>query len=167
MSRGLFSGIILFVMIEKTVAKILLKKKLTVAVAESCTGGLIAHTLTNIPGSSGYFVCGFVAYADQAKVHLLGIPPALLKEHGAVSQQTAIAMAQNIKHLTQASIGVGITGIAGPGGGLPLKPVGTVFIAVAYGHHTYFKKFAFRGNRLKIKERASDAALTLLYQCLN
>ena len=154
-------------MIEKTLAKILLKKKLTVAVAESCTGGLMAHTLTNTPGSSRYFFCGIVAYANQTKIHLLGIPLSLIKEHGAVSQQIAIAMAQNIKHLTQTSIGIGITGIAGPGGGLPLKPVGTVFIAVTYGHHTYFKKFAFRGNRLKIKEQTRDAALLLLYQCLS
>jgi PncC family amidohydrolase len=153
-------------MLEKTLAKILLKKKLTVAVAESCTGGLIAHTFTNIPGSSSYFLCGIVAYANLAKIRFLKISPDIIKEHGAVSKETAMAMAGNIKHLAQACIGVGVTGLAGPGGGLPLKPVGTVFIAVSYGHHTYFKKFAFKGNRLRIKEQARDAALGFIYQCL-
>jgi len=153
-------------MIEKTIARILKKEKLNLAVAESCTGGLIAHALTNIPGSSEYFCCGIVAYSNQAKQKLLKIPAEMIKTRGAVSKEIALAMAANIKHLSQAHIGLGITGIAGPGGGTTSKPVGTVFIAISIGHHAYFKKFNFTGNRIHIKQKAKDAALSLLKTCL-
>ncbi|HAJ56956.1 MAG TPA: competence protein ComA [Candidatus Omnitrophica bacterium] len=153
-------------MIEKTISDILTKKKLTLSVAESCTGGLLSHSLTNIPGSSKYFICGVVAYSNETKIKVLNVAHDTLKEHGAVSKETALALANNIRHITGTNIGIGITGIAGPGGGSALKPVGTVFIAVAIGHHMYFKKFRFSGNRLKIKSQAKDAALNLLKECL-
>ncbi len=153
-------------MLEKTIAKILLKKKLTLAVAESCTGGLLAHALTNIPGSSKYFLFGIVAYSNESKIKLLGVSPQILKEHGAVSKEMALELAKNARHLGQANIGIGITGIAGPTGAMPLKPVGIVFIAISIGHNLYFKKFIFSGNRLKIKEAAKNAAFGLLKECL-
>lgn len=153
-------------MIEKTIAKILTKRKLTLAVAESCTGGLISHCLTNIPGSSEYFILGIVAYSNKAKTKLLGVSSRTLKEHGAVSKETAMELAINVKHLSKTNIGLGVTGIAGPTGALPLKPVGTVFIAVSIGHNTYFKKFNFSGTRAKIKTLTKNAALGLLKTCL-
>lgn len=154
-------------MIEKTVARILTQKKLTLALAESCTGGLVADSLTNIPGSSKYFTLGIVAYSNKAKIRLLNIPGEVLRQHGAVSKETALLLAQNVKRLGQADVGLGITGIAGPGGATYLKPVGIVFIAVSLGHHNYFKKFNFSGTRLKIKRLAKDAALALLIECLS
>lgn len=154
-------------MIEKIVARVLTQKKLTLALAESCTGGLVADSLTNIPGSSKYFALGIVAYSNKAKIKLLNIPGEVLRQHGAVSKETALLLAQNVKRLGQADIGLGITGIAGPSGATSLKPVGIVFIAVSLGHHNYFKKFNFSGTRLKIKRLAKDAALALLIECLS
>jgi nicotinamide-nucleotide amidase len=153
-------------MIERTIVRILGKKKLTVAIAESCTGGLISHALTNVPGSSRVFLCGVVAYANAAKSKILGVKHETLELHGAVSQETALELAQNIRRLAASDIGLGITGIAGPDGGSLAKPVGTVFIAVSIGPRTYFKKFNFSGTRLKIKTSAKEAALHLLQECL-
>ncbi len=154
-------------MIENSVARILTKKRLTLALAESCTGGLVADSLTNIPGSSKYFTLGIIAYANEAKIQLLNIPAEVLKQHGAVSKETALLLAKNVKQLGHTDVGLGITGIAGPGGASPSKPVGIVFIAVSIDHHNYFKKFNFSGNRLKIKHLAKDAALQLLLECLS
>ncbi len=154
-------------MLERTIAQILTKNNQTLSIAESCTGGLIADSLTNIPGSSRYFLLGVVAYSDDAKIKVLGIPQETIKEHGAVSKETAMALAQNVRHLSQANIGIGVTGIAGPGGATLFKPVGTVFISVSIGHHTYFKKYNFSGSRLAIKTKAKDAALQLLKECLS
>lgn len=153
-------------MIAQEIARILVKRRLTLATAESCTGGLLAHTLTNIPGSSRFFVSGVIAYANQAKEKLLGVRASTIRRHGAVSQETAIEMALGVKRAARSSVGVGITGIAGPGGGTRLKPVGTVFISVCLGRHAYFKKFFFGGTRVKIKEAARTAALKLLKDCL-
>jgi PncC family amidohydrolase len=152
---------------ERRVARILTKRGLTVAVAESCTGGLVAHSLTNIPGSSAYFLCGVVAYANAAKIKFCGVKPKTIKAHGAVSQETALELACNIKRLCRSSIGLGITGIAGPGGGSHLKPVGTVFIAVALGPRSFFKKYIFKGSRLEVKIQTKNAALKLILQCLS
>jgi nicotinamide-nucleotide amidase len=153
-------------MIENTLINTLIKRKLTVAVAESCTGGLISHTLTNIAGSSKYFLLGIIAYANESKTKFVGVSPETLNNHGAVSQETALELAKNIKHLAGANIGIGVTGIAGPGGGSLSKPVGTVFIAISLGHHDFFKKFQFKGSRLSIKTKAKNAALNLLQECL-
>jgi nicotinamide-nucleotide amidase len=154
-------------MIEKIIARILTKKKLTLALAESCTGGLVADSLTNIPGSSKYFTLGIVAYSNEAKKRLLNVPGEVLSQHGAVSKETALLLAKNVKLLGQADIGIGITGIAGPSGATSSKPVGIVFIAVSLGHRNYFKKFNFTGTRIKIKRLAKDAALALLLECLS
>ena len=154
-------------MIEKVIAKLLTAKKLTLAVAESCTGGLIADSLTNIPGSSKYFLLGIVAYSNNTKTRCLGIKKETIEKYGAVSKETALELAGNIKHAASSSIGLGVTGIAGPTGGTALKPIGTVFVAVSIGHHLYFKKFNFSGTRLTIKTQAKNAALSLLRECLS
>ncbi len=151
---------------ERELSKLLLRRRLTIAVAESCTGGLISHSLTNIPGSSRYFLQGIVAYANEAKTSLVGVDRETLKIHGAVSQEAALELALNVKRQSGAHIGLGVTGIAGPSGGTKTKPVGTVFIAVAAGHRLFFKKYLLKGSRLKIKTQAKDAALRLTLECL-
>lgn len=156
-------------MLNQEIARILTRRRQTLSIAESCTGGLLSHMITNIPGSSRFFILGIIAYANAAKRHVLGVRSCTIKEHGAVSKETAMEMAQGVKRLGQSSIGIGITGIAGPAGGSRLKPVGTVFISVALGPHAsraYFKKFHFRGHRASIKKQATTAALKLLRECL-
>ncbi|MFH1691281.1 MAG: CinA family protein [Candidatus Omnitrophota bacterium] len=152
---------------QKIIADTLTKKNLTIAVAESCTGGLISSELTDIPGSSKYFMFGIVAYSNDIKTEILNVAKETILKHGAVSKETALEMANNVRHLAKTNIGLGITGIAGPAGEEPLKPIGTVFISIAVGHHLYFKKFIFKGSRLKIRKSATKAALKLLYECLN
>lgn len=153
-------------MSEKTVIALLAKKNLTLAVAESCTGGLLSDSLTNIPGSSHAFLLGVVAYSNTAKAKVLGVSARALRDHGAVSKETALEMASGVRHIGASHIGIGLTGIAGPGGGSSAKPVGTVFIAISLGHHAYFKRFHFKGTRLSIKSQAKNAALRLLKECL-
>ena len=153
-------------MANKTIASLLQKKRLTLSVAESCTAGLIASDLTDIPGASRYFKGGIIAYANEVKEKILNVPKATLREFGAVSHQTALAMAHNVRHLFKAHIGLAVTGIAGPTGGTSAKPVGTVFIAVSLGRKEYFKKYRFSGSRLSIKIQSKDAALRLLKECL-
>jgi PncC family amidohydrolase len=147
-------------------ARILTSGRLTLAVAESCTGGLLTHSLTNVPGSSLFLKAGLVCYANEAKIRVLGVPPSLLTHHGAVSAATAQAMARGVRCRIKADIGIGITGIAGPGGGTEKKPVGLVFIAAASARKTIFKKFIFKGTRLQIKEQAARAALLMLRSIL-
>ncbi|MBF0593528.1 MAG: CinA family protein [Candidatus Omnitrophica bacterium] len=146
----------------KTMAKKITGKGLTLAVAESCTGGLIAHTLTNIPGSSVFFKGGVVAYANEIKSRFLKVPSTLIKTHGAVSAPVARAMAEGIRQQFKADIALATTGIAGPGGGTPQKPVGLVFIAMACAQKTVVKKCFFTGSRTAIKTQAGKTALTML-----
>jgi len=134
----------------------------TLAVAESCTGGLIAQRLTDVPGSSKYFIEGVVAYSNAAKTRTLGVEPVLLLEHGAVSAPVAEAMAEGIRKRARTDFGLSITGIAGPGGGSEEKPVGLVFIALADDAHTEHRRFIVPGDRQLIRWRASQAALDLL-----
>jgi nicotinamide-nucleotide amidase len=134
----------------------------TVSVAESCTGGLIAQRLTEVPGSSKYFIEGVVAYANDAKTRTLGVEPMLLLEHGAVSAQVAEAMAEGIRKKAGTDFGLSVTGIAGPGGGTEEKPVGLVYIALADEVKTEHRKIQLPGNRHLIRWRASQAALDLL-----
>lgn len=141
-------------------------QNLTLATAESCTGGLIAHTLTNISGSSDYFERGVVSYSNKSKIELLGVPESLLTEYGAVSEQVAKAMAEGIRNNSKVDIGIATTGIAGPTGGTKDKPVGLVYIAVSTQEETYVKKFLFNGDRLQNKESGCDAALNMLYDHL-
>jgi nicotinamide-nucleotide amidase len=148
--------------LEEVVGKLLRLNKKNLAVAESCTGGLIAHRLTNVPGSSDYFLQGVVAYSNQAKVYALGISPALIEKHGAVSPQVALAMAQGIREKASSSLGIGVTGIAGPSGGTKEKPVGLVYIALAWDRGSEFIKNLFLGNRDKIKYQSSQKALDMV-----
>lgn len=134
----------------------------TLAVAESCTGGLLAQRLTDIPGSSKYFIEGVVSYANDAKTRALGVEPILLLEHGAVSAPVAEAMAEGIRNRAGTDFGLSITGIAGPGGGTEEKPVGTVYIAIASEAGTEHRKLKLPGDRQLIRWRASQAALDLL-----
>jgi nicotinamide-nucleotide amidase len=134
----------------------------TVAVAESCTGGLISQRLTDVPGSSKYFVEGVVAYSNEAKTRTLGVKPALLLEHGAVSAPVAKAMANGIRKRARTDFGLSVTGVAGPGGGSDEKPVGLVYIALADDAHTKWRKLQVPGDRQLIRWRASQAALDLL-----
>jgi nicotinamide-nucleotide amidase len=148
--------------LETVVGDALRSKGFTIAVAESCTGGLLASRLTDVPGSSAYVDRGVVCYSNRAKVESLGIAGALLAEHGAVSEPVALAMADAIRVQATASVGVGITGIAGPDGGTPQKPVGTVVIAVVAGREARVRTFQFVGAREQVKFQATQAALDML-----
>ncbi len=134
----------------------------TLAVAESCTGGLLAQRLTDVPGSSKYFIEGVVTYANEAKTRALDVAPTLLRWHGAVSAEVAEAMAEGIRRRAGTDLGLAITGIAGPGGGSEEKPVGTVFIALASELRTEHRKLHIPGDRQLVRWRASQAALDLL-----
>ncbi|KAA0007304.1 MAG: CinA family protein [Thermoplasmata archaeon] len=148
------------------VSSLLKEKGLTVATAESCTGGLIAHMLTNVSGSSLYFDRGVVSYSNRAKMELLGVPSQVLEKHGAVSEETAKAMAEGVKLRSGVDVGVSTTGIAGPTGGTKDKPVGLVYIGVSTRDETVVKKFLFKGDRLSNKESACEAALKMLFELL-
>jgi len=141
---------------------------LTIATAESCTGGLIAHNLTNISGSSVYFDRGIIAYSDTAKKELLGVPEKILQKFGAVSEQTAKAMAIGARRHSHVDIGISTTGIAGPTGGTKEKPVGLVYIGLATSKKVIAQRFLFSGDRLQNKENTCAAALGMLidYLCV-
>jgi len=148
--------------LEVVVGDLLRERHFTVAVAESCTGGLLTSRLTDVPGSSAYVERGFVCYSNRSKVELLGVPDALLAEHGAVSDPVARAMAEGARSRSGTHVGIGITGIAGPDGGTPEKPVGTVSIAVIVDGETRVRTFAFVGGREQVKFQASQAAMNML-----
>jgi PncC family amidohydrolase len=139
---------------------------LTVATAESCTGGLIGHLITEIAGSSAYYVGGIVAYSNDVKRSQLGVPEATLATHGAVSESTARAMAEGARRTLGADIGVATTGIAGPGGGSESKPVGLVYVAVATRDGTIVERHLLDGDRHAIKQQTAAAALRLLVDTL-
>ena len=138
----------------------------TLAVAESCSGGLMAHKVTRVSGSSAYFLGGVVAYSNELKERLLGVPAETLAQHGAVSSETARAMAEGIRRLTGADLGVAITGIAGPSGGSEEKPVGTVYMALATATTTDDHLLRLAGDRWQIQEHASQLALDLVRRSL-
>jgi nicotinamide-nucleotide amidase len=140
--------------------------RLRLAVAESCTGGLVGARLTEIPGSSDVFVGGVIAYDNAVKLSLLGVSPALLEEHGAVSEPVARSMAQSIAQRLRSEVAVSVTGIAGPGGGSAAKPVGTVWIACTVRSVTEARRLLIPGNRHEIRARAAQAALHLVYRQL-
>jgi nicotinamide-nucleotide amidase len=144
------------------VGRQLKERQLTVAAAESCTGGLLSSRLTDVPGSSDYVEAGVVCYSNRSKVEWVGVPEALIAEHGAVSEPVARAMAAGIRERARVSVGIGITGIAGPGGGTPEKPVGTVAIAVMCGAAAQVRTFQFFGDRQLVKFQSSQAALNML-----
>jgi nicotinamide-nucleotide amidase len=145
--------------LEEVVGRGLTVKGYTIATAESCTGGLVAKRLTDVPGSSAYFLEGIVSYSNAAKADLLGVDPDLIASRGAVSPEVAEAMARGVKSRAGSTIGVGVTGIAGPDGGTADKPVGLVYIALADDVQAEAKQFTLFGSRVEIRQRASQAAL--------
>ncbi len=166
-----------FMSIEKTVARLLMAKHKRLAIAESCTGGLLTHRLTNISGSSKFLEAAVVAYSNKAKQKLLKIPSRMLRQHGAVSKHTAAAMARSVRAIHKTDFGIGITGIAGPSGATKTKPAGLVYIALSVpakgeARHrrpaeTLCLQCLFKGNRTHIKRQASTQALRLLKKCLS
>ena len=152
---------------EEVVGGLLQARGYTIATAESCTGGLLMSRLTDVAGSSSYVRAGVVAYAYEDKTSLLGVPRAMIETHGAVSEPVAVAMAEGIKTKTGADVTVGITGIAGPGGGTPAKPVGTVVIAVLVpGQPVYVRTYSFIGGRAMVKFQATQAAMDRIRRML-
>jgi nicotinamide-nucleotide amidase len=148
--------------LETQVGKRLSQDKLKLSVAESCTGGFISHRITNIPGSSDYFELGLITYSNSSKMQLLDVPKLILESFGAVSAEVAKVMAEGIKKLAKSDLGLAVTGIAGPAGGSPAKPVGLVYIGLASQKPTTVKEFRFDGSRYEIKKQTSDEALKMI-----
>lgn len=146
--------------------RLLVKNKETVAVAESCTGGLLSNLLTRTSGSSQYFILGIIAYSNTAKERILKILPKLIINKGAVSKEVAKGLAKSVRKLAGANFGIGITGIAGPGGGSKEKPIGTVFIAIDKKNKKICRKFNFSGSRLTVRKKAALKALELLRELI-
>lgn len=153
-------------MVEEIIGTLLKQRGWKISIAESCTGGLVAHRITNVSGSSDYFDSGVITYSNEAKIELLKVPHEIIKTHGAVSGQTAVAMAEGIRRLRGTDIGVGITGIAGPAGGTAAKPVGLVYIALSASGCVECEEFRFTGERVEIKLQASEAALDMIRRFL-
>ncbi|MEK7672162.1 MAG: CinA family protein, partial [Bacteroidota bacterium] len=148
--------------LEEAIGKILTEKKLTLAIAESCTGGLVASKITDVSGSSNYFERGIVTYSNLSKVELLGVPEELIRRHGAVSKEVAEAMAAGVRRIARTDIGISTTGIAGPTGATPDKPVGLVWVGYSDTETTFAMRYQFGGQRTLVKERAAQAALELV-----
>jgi PncC family amidohydrolase len=152
------------VSLAERLQRLCLERHETVATAESCTGGLIAAAITAVPGSSAYFLGGVVTYADSAKVELLGIPEATIGAHGAVSAQVALAMTIGARERLGASLAVSVTGVAGPDGGSPAKPVGLVYVGLASADGADVRRLMLSGDRTAIREAAAGAALEWLVE---
>lgn len=153
--------------LEMQIGEALRERKLKLSVAESCTGGLISHRITNIPGSSDYFDRAVIVYSNTSKMQLLDVPKLIIESFGAVSRETARAMAEGIKKTSKSDIGLASTGIAGPGGSTPQKPVGLVYIGLASNKPTVVKEFRFEGSRSEIKEKAASEALNMVLTALS
>ena len=152
---------------EEKIIKLLKNKQKTLSIAESCTGGLMAVRLTDVPGSSAVLMLGVVTYSNEAKVKVLGIPENLIKKKGAVCDDVAMAMAANVRKIHNTDFGIGITGIAGPGGATKTKPVGLVYIAVATKIENLCLQYEFTGTRTQIRQKASTEAMKLLLEFLD
>jgi len=148
--------------LEEVVGRLLTRKHKTLAIAESATGGLICDKITNVPGSSRYFMLGIVSYSNESKVRELGVPPEIIKRYGAVSERAARLMAEGVRDLARTDYSLGVTGICGPTGATKDKPVGLVYIAKARAGETTCQKFLFTGGRRVIKAKACRAALKML-----
>jgi nicotinamide-nucleotide amidase len=148
--------------LEEVIVKLLAQHNQTLAVAESCTGGLLANRITNVPGASGVFLAGYVCYANQAKIEMLNVDPQLIEKRGAVSEEVARALAEHARACARSDYALATTGVAGPSGGSPEKPVGTVHIALAKSGETIAKKLFFPTDRETFKQIATQAALELL-----
>jgi PncC family amidohydrolase len=148
------------------VGRLLTERKLTLALAESCTGGLVGHLITEMPGSSAYFLGSIVTYAYQAKEQLLGVPHDLIVTNGVVSEPVALAMARGARNALHADLGLSVTGIAGPGGATPTKPVGLTYIALATPGPETCRRYVWPGDRSANKLSSAHAALDLLREWL-
>jgi PncC family amidohydrolase len=152
--------------LEITIGNMLRSGGYKLVTAESCTGGMIGHRLTNIPGSSDYYLGGIIAYAYEAKVALLGVSWDTLVKYGAVSRETVLEMARGARAALSADIAVSVSGIAGPGGGMPGKPVGTTWLGLATKNGEWARVYCFPGDRIENKFSAADAALHLIIDYL-
>lgn len=148
--------------LEDAVARLFIKRKKTIAVAESCTGGLISSLITNVPGASKFFIEGIISYSNESKSKNLNVGPEAMKKYGAVSPQVAKEMAAGIRKKADVDIGIGVTGIAGPAGATQKKPVGLVYIAISTKNKAACRQFSFLGTRVEIKSQAARAALDML-----
>jgi nicotinamide-nucleotide amidase len=154
------------VKLEKMIGNLLRKKGLTLSIAESCTGGLICDRITNVSGSSDYFMGGMVTYSNESKAAYLGIPLNYIKRHGAVSSLVARRMAQGVRKAFHTTFGLSTTGVAGPTGGTKRSPIGRVFIGFADGKKVWAKKKDLKGSRREIKKKATEEALQFFYERL-
>jgi nicotinamide-nucleotide amidase len=152
--------------LEKTIGNLLREKGWTLSIAESCTGGLICDRITNISGSSDYFMGGMVTYSNESKAEHLGIPSAIIKRYGAVSPQVARRMAQGVRKAFHTTFGLSTTGVAGPTGGTRRSPIGRVFIGISDGRRTWVKREDLKGGRREIKKKATEKALQVFYERL-
>ncbi len=152
--------------LEKAIGNLLRARGWTLSIAESCTGGSICDRITNIPGSSDYFMGGMVTYSNQSKIKHLGVPKKDIKQYGAVSPQVAKKMAQGVRQTFHTTFGLSTTGIAGPTGGSKEKPVGLVFIAISDGKEAIVKRETFKGDRQDIKKASASCALQYFYDYL-
>lgn len=152
--------------LEKKISAILVRRGMNISVAESCTGGLISKRITDVAGSSTYFLSGLVTYSNAAKTKHLSVPEKTIARHGAVSEIVARDMAKGVRKSLDADIGLSVTGIAGPGGGSTEKPVGLVYMALSSQKKVFAAKFVFSGNRTQIRKQAADKALQMLLDYL-
>lgn len=152
--------------IETVLCDLLIEKKLKLATAESCTGGLIAQKITSVSGASKCFDCGVVTYSNEQKHRLIGVSLSTLEEFGAVSEQTALEMCKGVRALADADFGISVTGIAGPGGGTPEKPVGTVWIGICGENIHKAEKFIFDGDRQQVRESTANTALEMVRKAI-
>lgn len=152
--------------LEKTIGDLLRNRGWTLSIAESCTGGLICDRITDVSGSSDYFMGGMVNYSNESKAKHLGIPLEYIKKYGAVSPQMARKMAQGVQKAFHTTFGLSTTGVAGPTGGTKRSPVGRIFIGIAGGKRIGVKKLDFKGNRREIKEKATEKSLEFFYEIL-
>ncbi len=152
--------------IEIALCELMTERKIKLATAESCTGGLIAQKITSVPGASECFDCGVVTYSNQQKQKLLGVSSETLEKFGAVSEETALQMCEGVKRLANSDFGISVTGIAGPGGGTPDKPVGTVWIGICGKNIHKAQKFLFAGDRNQVRESTANAALEMVKEAI-
>jgi PncC family amidohydrolase len=151
---------------ESKVGDLLRQRGWFLATAESCTGGLIGHRLTNVPGSSDYYLGGVIAYSNQVKIHTLGVSPHTLELYGAVSGETVIEMARGVRNLLATQVGLSVSGIAGPGGGSPEKPVGLTWIGLSVPDYEQAWSYIWSGNRLQVKVQTANQGLKHLVEFL-
>mgnify|MGYP005835058115 CR=1 FL=1 len=152
--------------LERVIGDHLRKKGWTLSISESCTGGLVCDRITNVPGSSDYFMGGMVNYSNESKTRHLGVPPDDIKKYGAVSHEVARKMAQGVRRAFGTHFGLSTTGVAGPAGGTKEKPIGLVFIGVSYGKRAWMIKLNLKGSRREIKEKATEKALQFFHEIL-